>query len=154
MVEVPAVVFQVGEYAQRVNQLSIGTNDLAQYLLATDRNNERVAHLYDPLHPALLRAVDWVVRGARPYDCSVAVCGDAAADPAAALLLLGLGIETLSMGHAGLNKVKWVIRSFSRAHAVTLASQALQLSNPSQVHELMAGELEAAGLGGLIRAGR
>jgi len=147
-------VFQVEEYARRVQHLSIGTNDLAQYLLATDRNNERVAHLYDPLHPALLGAVDRVVRDARHSGCGVSVCGEAAGEPAAALLLLGLGVETLSMGHANLNKVKWVVRSFSRAHAEHLASQALRLSNPSEVRELMVGELEAAGLGGLVRAGR
>ena len=154
MVEVPAVVFQIGEYASRVRHLALGTNDLTQYLLATDRNNERVAHLYDPLHPALLRSVDQVVQGARPHGCQVSACGEAAGDPPSALLLIGLGVEILSMGHASLNNIKWLVRNLSRERAASVASRALTMSHPWQVRELVERELEDIGLGGLIRAGR
>jgi phosphotransferase system enzyme I (PtsP) len=154
MVEVPAVVLQIEEYARRVDALSIGTNDLAQYLFATDRNNQRVAHLYDGLHPALLSTISQVVEGARKYARPVTVCGELAADPAAALLLVGLGVDNLSMSHSSINKVKWALRSFSFEHARDMARDALAMTGPASVRKMINEELERSGLGGLVRAGR
>ncbi len=102
MVEVPAAVYQADALARRVSFLSVGTNDLTQYLLAVDRNNAHVASIYDELHPAVLRALMTVVAGARVYGREVSVCGEMAGDPLAAVLLLGIGVHNLSMGAGSL----------------------------------------------------
>ncbi len=154
MVEVPSTVFQAEHYARRVDFLSIGTNDLTQYILGVDRGNSRVSHLFDGLHPAVLVAIRDTVAGARAHKCDVSVCGELAGDPAAALLLVGLGVDALSMSQGAINRVKWVIRSFKREHAQSLARDALDLERPEDVRAMMCRELEKAGLGGLVRPGR
>ena len=117
MVEVPSAVYMIEELARRVDFISVGTNDLTQYLLAVDRNNSRVAELYDDLHPAVLRALDQIVRGARVFHRPVGVCGELAGNPLATILLMGLGVDSLSMSAGSLMKVKWVVRSFSVSRA-------------------------------------
>lgn len=102
MVEVPSAVYQAESLARRVDFLSIGSNDLTQYLLAVDRNNARVAGLYDSLHPAVLHAAMQVIEGAHRQNKPVSVCGEMASDPAAALLLVGMGIDSLSMSASSL----------------------------------------------------
>jgi phosphotransferase system enzyme I (PtsP) len=154
MIEVPAAVYQVREIARRVNFLSVGTNDLTQYLLAVDRNNARVAGLYDSLHPAVLRSLVQIVEGAKAEKTPVSVCGEMAGDPAAAILLLGMGIDNLSMSAANLPRVKWVIRSFTRRRARSLLKEALTLEYAHAVRNFLNMALEDAGLGGLVRAGR
>ena len=153
MIEVPSAVYQTEALARRVEFLSVGTNDLTQYLLAVDRNNERVAKLYDGLHPAVLHALMQVVEGARRHGKPVSVCGEMAGDPAAVLLLLGMGIDSLSMSVASLPRVKWVIRSFTRELARSLLDQALEMEHPAAIRALLNAALEQAGLGGLTRAG-
>lgn len=153
MIEVPSAVYQTEAFAKRVEFLSVGTNDLTQYLLAVDRNNERVAKLYDGLHPAVLRALMQVVDGAHRHGKPVSVCGEMAGDPAAVLLLLGMGIDSLSMSTASLPRVKWVIRSFTRELARTLLDKALEMEDPTVIRALLNAALEHAGLGGLTRAG-
>lgn len=153
MIEVPSAVYQTEVIAKRVDFLSVGTNDLTQYLLAVDRNNDRVAKLYDGLHIAVLRALMQVVEGAHRHGKPVSVCGELAGDPAAVLLLLGMGIDSLSMSTASLPRIKWVIRSVTQASARRLLVQALELENPAAIRALLNDALEAAGLGGLTRAG-
>lgn len=154
MVEVPSAVYQADSIARRVDFLSIGSNDLTQYLLAVDRNNARVAGLYDELHPAVLQAVRQVVEAGARNDCHVSVCGAMAGDPASAILLLGLGVEGLSMSVSSLLRVKWVIRSFTRQQAAALLEETLTLENPADVRRRLNRALEEAGLGGLVRAGK
>ena len=154
MVEVPSLVFQIEALARRADFLSVGSNDLAQYLLAVDRNNPRVADLYEPLHPAVLRALVQVVNGAHAHDRPVSVCGEMAGQPAAAVLLLGMGVDSLSMNAANLPRVKWVIRSFSQEDAAALLAEALRLESGAEVRRYVNGALERAGLGGLVRAGK
>ncbi len=154
MIEVPAAVYQVEEMARRVDFLSIGTNDLTQYLLAVDRNNPLVAEIYDDMHPAVLRALVQVVAGAQVYNRPVSVCGEMAGNPLAAILLLGMGVESLSMSAGSLLKVKWVIRSFSRSRARQLLQAALKMEEAQQVRRYMESALEDMGLGGLVRAGK
>ncbi|MDX1812939.1 MAG: phosphoenolpyruvate--protein phosphotransferase, partial [Gammaproteobacteria bacterium] len=113
MIEVPSAVYQADLIAKRVDYLSIGTNDLVQYLLAVDRNNPNVAELYDCLHPSVIFAVHHIVRCADKHHIPVTVCGEMAGDPAAAILLLGMGLDSLSMSVVALPKIKWVIRNFS-----------------------------------------
>lgn len=150
MVEVPSAVYLAEELARRVEFLSIGTNDLTQYLLAVDRNNPHVADLYDDMHPAVLRAVQQVVEGARSYNRSVSVCGELAGNPLAAVLLMGMGVESLSMSAGSLLKVKWVIRSFSKSRARQLVQVALRMEDARQVRRFMEGVLAEMGLGGLV----
>ncbi|MCP1675046.1 phosphotransferase system enzyme I (PtsP) [Natronocella acetinitrilica] len=154
MIEVPSAAFQIRALADRVDFFSIGTNDLTQYLLAVDRNNARVADLYDELHPAVVRVVDNVVREARTVNRPVTICGAMAGDPAAAILLLGMGVQGLSMSVSSLLRVKWVIRSFSLEQARELTNRALTMDHPADIRLMLNEALEEAGLGGLVRAGR
>ncbi|MEX0730529.1 MAG: phosphoenolpyruvate--protein phosphotransferase [Aquisalimonadaceae bacterium] len=154
MIEVPSAVYQADRLAERVDFLSIGTNDLTQYLLAVDRNNARVADLYDELHPAVLAAIEHAVQAAVDHGKPVSVCGAMAGDPAAAILLLGMGVDGLSMSVSSLLKVKWVIRSFSRERARELLDQAQALDDPHEIRRMLNHALEEVGLGGLIRAGK
>ena len=154
MIEVPSAVYQVRELARRVNFISVGTNDLTQYLLAVDRNNARVANLYDSLHPAVLRALQQIVEGAKDEKTPVSVCGEMAGDPAAVILLLGMGVNNLSMSAANLPRVKWVIRTFTRRKARMLLKEALTFEYAHLVRHFLNAALEDAGLGGLVRAGR
>jgi phosphotransferase system enzyme I (PtsP) len=154
MIEVPAAVYQADALARRVEFLSIGTNDLTQYLLAVDRNNAHVAALYDDLHPAVLRAVLAVLEGARAHGREVSVCGEMAGDPLAAVLLLGMGVHSLSMGAGSLLRVKGVVRSMSRSRARELLHIAVQCETGRAVRRLLIDALEEIGLGGLVRPGR
>ncbi len=153
MIEVPSAVYQIGAMAKRVDFFSIGTNDLTQYLLAVDRNNARVASLYQSLHPAVLRAIRQVIDEAHQLGKPVSVCGEMAGDPAAALALLGLGVNSLSMSASNFSRVKWVIRSFTRDEARNLLEQVWLMEDPGAIRELYNGVLEQGGLGGLVRAG-
>lgn len=154
MVEVPSVIYQIEQLAERADFLSIGSNDLTQYLLAVDRNNPRVAGLYDSLHPSVVRAVKMVVDGARLHKKPVSVCGEMAGDPMAVLLLLAMGVDSLSMASSSLARIKWVIRSFSRRRARNLLQKAMQAENAQTIRRQLGQALEKAGLGGLVRAGK
>lgn len=154
MIEVPSAVYQSHAIAKRVDFLSIGTNDLVQYLLAVDRNNPSVANIYNCLHPSVLTAVQQVVQNGARSHISVSVCGEMAGDPAAAILLLGMGLDSLSMSTVALPRIKWVIRSFTHTHANDLLQKALELEDPKAIRHMLNKELEKVGLGGLIRAGK
>ncbi len=153
MIEVPSSVYQVEQIVTRVDFLSVGTNDLTQYMLAVDRNNSRVAKLYDSLHPAVLQAVMQVVNAGRLYNRPVSICGEMSGDPAAVVLLLGMGVDSLSMSTTQLPQVKWVIRSFTRRHAKELLTRALSMENARSIRDELNQALIEAGLGRLIRAG-
>ena len=152
MIEVPAAVYQARELAKRVNFLSVGSNDLTQYLLAVDRNNARVASLYDSLHPAMIRTLIKVVEGGHAAGVKVSICGEMANDPLAVILLLAMGFDTLSMNSSSLPRVKWVIRNFSMATARKVLADVLELEHPKDIRLYLQKALENQGLGGLIRA--
>ena len=154
MIEVPSAVYQIDELARRVDFLSVGTNDLTQYLLAVDRNNPRVAEIYDDMHPVVLRALTQIVEGAALYRRPVSICGELGGNPLAAVLLLGVGVDSLSMSAGSLLKIRWVIRSFSRSRARGLLQRALRMTDARQVRDMMEASLEEMGLGGLIRPGK
>jgi phosphotransferase system enzyme I (PtsP) len=154
MIEVPSAVYQVREIARRVDFLSVGTNDLTQYLLAVDRNNSRVAESYDALHPAVLRALVQVVEGGHAEHKPVSVCGEMAGDPASAILLVGMEVDSLSMSVANLPRIKWVVRNFTSGRARRLLAEALSFETASMIRSNLNSVLEEAGLGGLVRAGR
>ena len=119
-----------------------------------DRNNARVADLYDCLHPAVIRAVGEIVDRARRVEKPVCICGEMAGDPAAAILLMGMGINNLSMAASNIPRVKWVIRSFTQEHARELLGKALEMEEAPDVRDLLNGALRDAGLEGLVRAGK
>lgn len=154
MIEVPSAVFQAALFAERADFLSIGTNDLTQYMLAVDRDNERVASLFDTLHPAVLRAISSVVECGNAHAKPVSVCGEIAADPAAMVLLLGMGVASLSVNAGDTARVKWVIRSIAESRARELLQQALQMPSAGAIRDLITDVLVEAGLGGLVRPGR
>lgn len=154
MIEVPSAVYQTRSIAKHVDYLSIGTNDLVQYLLAVDRNNPNVAALYNNLHPAVIEAVHHVITTGQQHGVPVSVCGEMAGDPAAAILLLGMGIDSLSMSVIALPRIKWVIRSVTQKKAKQLLQQALTLDDPKEIRQLLVDELDKQGLGGLIRPGK
>lgn len=154
MIEVPSSVYQAGAIAGRVDFLSIGTNDLTQYLLAVDRNNARVADLYESLHPAVLQAIMQVVKAGHKCKTPVSVCGEMAGDPAAAVLLLAMGLDSLSMSASSLPRVKWMVRNFTRTHARQLLEDVLAMEDVRAIRAHLNAALDQAGLGGLVRAGR
>jgi len=153
MIEVPSAVYQASTLARYADFLSIGTNDLTQYLLAVDRGNERVAARFESLHPAVVNALDQVVEAGRQQNIPVSVCGQAAGDPAMAILLLGMGINSLSMSANDLPRIKSVIRTITREQAQSLLHDVLRMEKGALIRELLSGVLNQAGLGGLIRAG-
>ena len=147
MIEVPSAVYLTAALAKRVDFLSVGTNDLTQYLLAVDRNNAAVATPYDSLHPAVLHAVRHVVEEAHRQGKPAGVCGEIAGDPAGVLLLLGMGADTLSMNPTRLARVKGTIRRVTAQQARALLEEALALEDGFAIHRLLVGALEEAGLG-------
>jgi phosphotransferase system enzyme I (PtsP) len=150
MIEVPSAVFMAAALARRVDFLSVGTNDLTQYLLAVDRNNSRVASLYDSLHPGVLRALQQVVTESHRERRPVGICGEMAGEPEAAVLLLGMGVDSLSMTASRLPRIKWVLRSFRQDHARELLARALALEEQAAVRELVQRALHEAGLSALV----
>jgi phosphotransferase system enzyme I (PtsP) len=150
MIEIPAAVYQVRELARQVDFLSVGSNDLTQYLLAVDRNNPRVADLYDFLHPAVLQALRLVVAGAHAEGKPVSICGEMAGDPACAVLLMAMGFDGLSMNATNLPKVKWLLRQISLGKAQELLGQVMNIDNPQVIHSTLQLALRNLGLGRMI----
>ena len=150
MVEIPAAVYQTRELARQVDFLSVGSNDLTQYLLAVDRNNPRVADLYDYLHPAVLHALKKVVDDAHLEGKPVSICGEMAGDPAAAVLLMAMGFDSLSMNATNLPKVKWLLRQITLDKARDLLGQLLTFDNPQVIHSSLHLALRNLGLGRVI----
>ncbi len=154
MVEVPSAVYQASLFASECDFLSVGSNDLTQYMLAVDRNNSRVANLYDSFHPAVIQALIQVVEGAHAQGKPVSICGEMAGDPASVILLLAMGYDSLSMNAMSLTRVKWVIRNIPLSVAQSLLGFVLQLDDPLKTRALLENALVEAGLGSLVRAGK
>lgn len=152
MIEVPSALYQMDALAKRVDFFSIGTNDLTQYLLAVDRNNARVSRHFDSLHPAVIRAIDHAVRQAHDARKPISICGEMAGDPASAVLLMGMGIDALSMASPSIPRVKRALRTFTRQRAQELVAEVIDAEDPAAVHRLLNAALEQAGLGALRKA--
>lgn len=135
MVEVPSVAVLADRFAREVAFFSIGTNDLTQYTLAADRTNEKVAHLSDGCHPAVLRQIQRVIEIGHQNGIWVGVCGELAGDPTAVPVLLGLGLDEFSMAPAAIPRAKTIIRRWSLAEARQLAAEVLNLDSARAVRE-------------------
>lgn len=134
MIEIPSAAVTADILAGQCDFFSIGTNDLIQYLLAIDRVNDRIAHLYEPSHPAVIRTLKHIVDEAHRAKISVGVCGEMAGDPVFVPLLLGLGVDSLSMTPPLLPAAKYVVRAMTMADAKVLATEALALSSPKEIY--------------------
>jgi phosphotransferase system enzyme I (PtsP) len=154
MIELPAAVYQTQALAKLVDFISVGSNDLTQYLLAVDRNNPRVANLYTAFHPAVLAALQQVVILAQAEGKTVSICGEMAGDPGAAVLLVAMGFDILSMNASSLLKVKSVVRSISLDAAQDLLDQVMQMDDAQMIRSAVDLTLYNAGVDRLLRSSR
>ena len=151
MIEVPAAVYQISQFASHVDFLSVGSNDLTQYLLAVDRNNPRVADLYNAFHPSVLHALKRIADDAHDANISVSLCGEMAGNPAGAILLMAMGYDMLSMNASNLPKVKSVIRHIKLRWAKKLLDEVLTMDNADIIMSTIDLAIDRVGLGRLIR---
>ena len=154
MLEVPSMVFMLPQLAGRIDFISVGTNDLTQYLLAVDRNNTRVASMYDSLHPAVLRALAMIAHDAERFGIDLRLCGEMAGDPMCVTILIGLGYRHLSMNGRSVARVKYLLRRIDIEEAQELSRRSLDAQMTAEVRHQVAAFMERRGLGGLIRGGR
>jgi phosphotransferase system enzyme I (PtsI) len=133
MIEIPSAALVADALAKRVKFFSIGSNDLIQYTLAADRTNEKVSHLYEPTHPAILRLIKATVDAAHANGIWTGVCGEIAGDPVLAPLLIGLGVDELSAAPPVIDEVKYIIRRIKLSEAQALAGFALQCESPTEI---------------------
>jgi phosphotransferase system enzyme I (PtsI) len=134
MIEIPSAALIAETLARRVKFFSIGSNDLIQYTLAADRTNEKVSHLYEPTHPAILRLIKMTVDAAHKHGAWAGVCGEIAGDPTLAPLLIGLGVDELSAAPTVVPQVKYIVRRLRLTDAQALAEFALQCESPSEIY--------------------
>jgi phosphoenolpyruvate-protein kinase (PTS system EI component) len=153
MLEVPAATLIVDQLADHVDFFSVGTNDLIQYLLAVDRANDAVAHLYEPLHPGVLRVLDDVAKTARARGKPVSICGEVAADPLTAMVLLGLGFSELSMTPGSIPVIRSLVQRLPMVDAREIAAEALSLRNAAAVEEFALARLMAHCPDGFLATG-
>ena len=153
MIEVPAAVYLSDSLAEEADFLSVGSNDLTQYLLAVDRGNARVAELYQALHPAVLAALAHIVNAARGRDKPVSICGELAGDPRAAPLLVAMGFDQLSMNAGSLLTIKRVLSAFTRPELEDLMAAVLPLRSAQDVAQKIDTALAGRGLERFLRRG-
>ncbi|MEL0006320.1 MAG: phosphoenolpyruvate--protein phosphotransferase [Luminiphilus sp.] len=153
MIEVPAAVYLTDSLAEEADFLSVGSNDLTQYLLAVDRGNSRVAGLYQSLHPAVLAALAHIVKAAHARQKPVSLCGELAGDPVAVPLLVAMGFDQLSMNAGSLLIVKRVLSAFTREELTALMTSLMSLRSAQEVTLALGAALSAHGLDSFIRRG-
>ncbi|WP_299492301.1 phosphoenolpyruvate--protein phosphotransferase [uncultured Shewanella sp.] len=146
MLEVPVLLYQLPDVARRVDFISVGSNDLTQYLLAVDRNNPRVSTLYDCYHPGILSALKKVREECKTYNLPVSVCGELAGEPIGVLLLVSMGYTNLSMNQGSLGRINYLLRRVSYADLNHLLDKVLRLGSGQEVRVLLAEYLETIGL--------
>ncbi len=154
MIELPAAVYQTRALAKIVDFVSVGSNDLTQYLLAVDRNNPRVADIYSAFHPAVLGALHHVVKESHLEKRSVSICGEMAGDPGAAVLLMAMGFDILSMNSAALLRVKSVIRNVSLSTAKELLMRVMEMDNTQSIRKAVDLMLYNSGVDRILRSSR
>jgi phosphotransferase system enzyme I (PtsP) len=154
MIEVPSMLYLLSFIADKVDFVSVGTNDLTQYLLAVDRNNSQVADIYESFHPSVLAAMKHIFEVCSANHLPVCICGELAGDPIGALLLVGLGYDTLSMNTSNVARVKYLLRHSDSKELKSLADNALMQHYGKSIYDQMYQYFEDKGLAGFIRAGK
>jgi phosphotransferase system enzyme I (PtsP) len=154
MIEVPAMAMQVDAIITRADFVSVGSNDLTQYMLAVDRNNPRVSSLFSNMHPAVLRVMKKIADDVHAGGKRLSVCGEMAGNPAAAVLLMAMGYDVLSMNATNLLKVKSVIRNLTHTQALSMLDKALRMEDTESVKDMMEQELDRAGVRRLLRSSK
>ncbi len=146
LIEVPAAVYQARLLAKAADFIAVGSNDLTQYMLAVDRNNPRVAALYEEVHPAVISALREVARATHAEEKPLGICGELAGTPVGAVLLMAMGYHVLSMNATHLPKVKWVIRNIKRSDARRILARVLKMDTAEEVSRYVNQQLVDAGL--------
>ncbi|MCL4150742.1 UNVERIFIED_CONTAM: hypothetical protein GTU68_021173, partial [Idotea baltica] len=154
MVEVPSMLYLLPRVAGFVDFISVGTNDLTQYLLAVDRNNSRVSHVYESYHPAVLLALKQIIETATQHNLPVSVCGELAGDPIGCLLLIGLGYRNLSMNTSNVAKIKYIIRQITLTEIESMTNILLHYDDADKILTDMMTFFEQKDLLGFIRVGK
>ena len=142
MIEIPSAALTCDILAKEVDFFSIGTNDLIQYCLAVDRANEKIAYLYEPTHPAILRLLKSIIDAAHDADIWVGLCGEMGGDPVMTVLLLGLGLDEFSTSALSILEIKSVIRALTLKEAQEITEHALSLSSAKEINEFVAGKVK------------
>jgi phosphoenolpyruvate-protein phosphotransferase (PTS system enzyme I) len=142
MIEVPSAAVTADILAKEVDFFSIGTNDLCQYTLAVDRMNEKIAHLYNPFDPGVLRLISNVIEQGHKHDIHVGICGEMASDPMATLLLLGMGLDDFSMSAAAIPAIKNVIINHSLGEAKEIYKNVMEMDNPEDIVTYLRGHTQ------------
>ncbi len=153
VIEVPSALYLIKSIARRVDFLSIGSNDLTQYMFAVDRNNTRVSYLYNALHPAILLAIMEICKAGKNEKIPVHICGEIAGNPLATIVLLAMGVTALSMSYHAIPKVRKVIQKFKMSDASTILSKALSYETSFEVLQYLTSVLQDRGLIDLINPG-
>jgi phosphotransferase system enzyme I (PtsI) len=143
MIEVPSAALISEILAQKVDFFSIGTNDLIQYTIAVDRNNERIAYLYDPFHPGVLKLIKMVIDNAHAAGIPVGMCGEMAGDPFSAVVLLGLGLDQFSMSAFSIPEIKRIIRSVTMQEAKELVDAIMKMKFSQDIDDYVRDWMEA-----------
>ncbi|MCH7311417.1 phosphoenolpyruvate--protein phosphotransferase [Acinetobacter sp. ANC 4805] len=154
MVEVPSVLFQIGEFAELVDFFSVGSNDLTQYLLAVDRNNPHVANVYSHFHPSILRALKRLVEDCHEHQKPVSICGEMAGDPLSAVLLMAMGFNTLSMSSSNILRVRKAICHVPMTDAQKLLDDVLHMNNPLVIKSWLEHYFKTHGLADMVKSNR
>ena len=137
LVEVPAAVIILEKLLKYVDFISIGTNDLVQYVLAVDRNNQKVAFIYNPLHPAVVSIIEKVISTCKKHDKPVVICGEAAANPRCAYLYLGMGVDQMSMNPSTVPTIKHLIRNVRQNDARETLKQVLEMDDTDEIGDFL-----------------
>ncbi|MGO2405631.1 MAG: putative PEP-binding protein, partial [Vibrio litoralis] len=140
--------------AHKVDFVSVGTNDLTQYLLAVDRNNSRVSDVYEHVHPSVVMALKHIYDMCQQYKLPVCICGELAGDPIGALLLIGMGYRSLSMNTSNVARIKYILRKSDSTELQQLLDTAMQQAYGTDIYNLVFQYLEQKDLAGFIRAGK
>ncbi|MCL9781390.1 phosphoenolpyruvate--protein phosphotransferase [Vibrio sp. S4M6] len=154
LVEVPAMIYLLPLIVDKIDFVSVGTNDLTQYLLAVDRNNSRVSDVYESTHPAVIMALKDIRETCERLKLPVCICGELAGDPIGAVLMVGLGYTSLSMNTSNVAKVKYILRKSSTSELKELADKALIQPYGQNIYTMMQRFFENKGIAGFIRAGK
>lgn len=146
MIEVPSAMLLLDKVAPYIDFVSIGSNDLTQYLLAVDRNNPKVSSLFDHLHPAVLVALQMIKKKCSELNLPVSLCGEMAADPASVLLLIAMGFDRLSLSAHRIPKIKWLIRQLKREDLLKLLTKANVAEDETEVRKVLSKKIKEFGL--------